>query len=467
MTSQIVVGAAALATAAAILYLGRRDLTRPAVAFGAIWFGFVAVAQLRLTEVETPWPTGFVVLVFAGGLVFVLASVLAGGTERARGRLRVDRDEYRVGRLVAVAVVLLLGGIAGIAYKAHVLGGIPLLSDNPDAVRGRATLGGVSNEPAWSTALTNGFYLSAWCALAALWMFPPRWSMLRATGLWLLVLGGFFGVSLEASRNLLLFALAVPMIAAYLLAHPPRRRSGLIWVGAGAVVVALVVGGLFVSRLAQADNTSSSFLKQELKRQPLLVRPFVPFYINGVFPLEAASRVYRSVPAVHRYGLGADSVLSMPNAFFPEGKPLYGAEVAAFMQGGHAGGLYWSVASYVGRLYSDLGREGVLLGSLLLGLGFGGLFRWARSKSGFVAVAVVAYVAYYSAYMVYDNLLSFTVIAVWDLAVITAVARIVRGDADELVAAIRGLRIPARGGGRSIRAVGTSLRALWRQGAAA
>ena len=108
--------------------------------------------------------------------------------------------------------------------------------------------------------------------------------------------------------------------------------------------------------------------------------------------------------------------------------------------------LRWSVASYQGRLYGDLGCTGVLLGSILLGLGSGALYRWARSKSGLVAVALVAYVFYYSAFMVYDNLISFTVIAGFDLVVITLIARYVRGDMDEAAA---------------------SVQALWRRGAAA
>src|SRR3954452_10368124 len=151
---------AALAIAAATLYLGRRDLTRPAVTFGVVWFGCVALAQLRLTRVETEWSTGFTVLLFAAGLAFMLAAVLAGGTAGARQRIRVLREEYVPRRLVIAGGVLAAGAIAGTVYKAHVLGGLPLLSGHADALRSRAYRAGEIAIPAWSTALTDGFFIA-------------------------------------------------------------------------------------------------------------------------------------------------------------------------------------------------------------------------------------------------------------------------------------------------------------------
>ena len=59
--------------------------------------------------------------------------------------------------------------------------------------------------------------------------------------------------------------------------------------------------------------------------------------------------------------------------------------------------------------------------SVILGLLFGSLYRVARRTSRLVALAVIGYLAYYTAYMIYDNLLSFSLIAVYDLAVLVAV----------------------------------------------
>jgi hypothetical protein len=390
------------------------------------------MAHLRLTDLEGTWSAGFTALVFGGGIAFVVAAVLAAGTAPARGNIQLSRADYDVRRLVIIAVLLLVAGAGGAYYKAHALGGIPLLSENADVVRGRAGLNGHGSIPAWSTALTDGFYLSMWMSLVALWVLPRdsrRWRW-RSAGLVLLAGVALFGAMLEASRNITLLALAIPAIAAYLIARPRGRRARFAQIGIGLAIVVVVVGGAFVLRLVQTQSPAHTYLTAELKRQPPALKPLIPLYINGVFPLEAERRLYHEVPGHQPYGLGGYSLPSLPNALFPAGKPDYGNVVGGLMQNQFKalseGGLTWTVATYQGRAYADLGPLGVVLVSLLLGLGFGRLYRWARRRDGLLSLAIVAYVAYYSAYMVYDSLLSFTVIAVFDLAVILVLEQYLR-----------------------------------------
>ena len=399
------------------------------MAFGATWFAFVALAQLRLTEIEGEWSSGFALLALGGGLTFVAAATLAGGTAPARGTISLDEEALRARRLVFAALVLLVAGVAGAAYKADVLGGIPLLSENPDRVRGRAFFGGDTALPAWSSALTGGFYLSMWCTLTALWVLRGRTTKPRAALLWALAAAALFGVSLEASRNLIAFAVAVPAIGAYLLARPRGSRSQLAWVAVGLGVAALAMGGLFALRLARGDGAARAYVELEAERQPAAVKPLVPAYVNGVLPLEAARRMYESLPERFSYGRGADSLTSLPDRAFPEGKAKYGNKVALLMGLGQRqdAQITWSVASYQGRLLADLGWRGVMLGSALLGLLFGSLHRWARARRGLLPVAVVAFAAYYSAYMLYDNQLSFSLIAGFDLAVLALVGAFASG----------------------------------------
>lgn len=408
------------------MWLGRRDLTRPAVAFGSVWFAWVALAQLQLTTLEEDWSTGFALMVLGGGALFVIAATLAGGTAPARGSVGLAAGEVRIRPLVVATVILIAGAVVGAAYKADRLGGVPLFSDNPDLVRGRAFTG-VADLPTWSSALTGGFYLGMWCALAALWLGRGRLSRRAAAGIWLLALAGFGGVCLEASRNLAFFALAVPVIALYLVARPRPSRARTALAVAAAAVAVLGVGGLFALRLSQAGGEASEFIRTELDRQPAAVRPILPAYVNGALPLEGARRLYEGVPSQYSYGRGASSLTSLPNAAFPEGKAQYGSSVAALMGTGQRGQITWSVASYQGRLVADLGWRGVLLGSVLLGLAFGAVHRWARTRTGLLPVAAIAFVAYYAAFMVYDNQLSFTLIGFYDLAVIAAVGAVATG----------------------------------------
>src|SRR4051794_1176590 len=242
----------ALAIVAVTAYLGRRDLSRPAVVFGLAWFAFVAAAQLQLTPTEADWSAAFAATTIGGGLAFMLGATAAAGTGRARGAVRLERDRYNAGGLLAIAVVLMLGGVAGWIYKSHLLGGVPLLSDRVDVIRGRAFTG--AGVPAWSSALTGGFYIAFWILSAVAYL---RW---RAGGLAyraclvVLAAAALFGVALDGSRNLVLLAVSVPLVAAYVLSSPAGRRQAFVRAGAALVVVVLIVGGAFVARLAQTSD---------------------------------------------------------------------------------------------------------------------------------------------------------------------------------------------------------------------
>jgi len=143
-------------------------------------------------------------------------------------------------------------------------------------------------------------------------------------------------------------------------------------------------------------------------------------YLNGVLPLDGYQLLFRNVPGEFDWGYGGYSLPSLPDAAFPSGKPAYGAVVGAGVNlDGSIG--FWTVATYQGRAFADWGVTGVLSVSVILGLLFGSLYRVARRTSRLVALAVIGYVAYYTAYMIYDNLLSFSLIAVYDLAVLVAV----------------------------------------------
>jgi oligosaccharide repeat unit polymerase len=415
---RIGVALVALAIAAAAAYLGRRDLSRPAVVFGLSWFGFVALAQLHLTEVETDWSFSFAAATIGGGVTFMIAALAASGTAPARAAVTLDRDRYKIDRLVGIAVVLMLGATAGWVYKAHVLGGVPLLSGDPDAIRGRAFTG--AGVPAWSSALTGGFYLAFWILLAAARMSWGSLGRLRRAALLALAAAALFGVALDASRNVMLLAVGVPAVAAYVLSAPAGRRQALLRAGVALLLVVAIVGGVFLARLAQgnAGDAGNRFIHRELDRRSVVLRPLIPLYVNGVLPLDGLQGLREAIPDYAPWGEGTYSLLSLPSRLFTHEKPLVGVIVSNQLAGRGAG--FWTVASYQGRAFGDYGTAGVIGVSGLLGLLFGGAYRFARRRSGIFALVLIGYVAYYSAYLIYDNLLSFTLIGLYDLGVVLA-----------------------------------------------
>ena len=426
MTGSVVIAAVAALALTAIVILGRDDLSRPAVAFGAIWFLCVGTAQMRLTTFEHAWSVKFAALVIGGGLALIAAALLAGGSAPARGSMSAARSAYDPTRLLIAAVVLIAGGVAGLAWKASIVGGVPLFSGQIDVLRTRAY--GSEGEiavPAPATFLTNGFHLAFWSLLIVLWTGWARARLRRivaASCLGAAAVGALSG----GSRNLGLLLIAVPAIAAYVL-HPrfsPRRKAALAGVAALAVAG---LSGMYLIRSEQREAGRDTFLNRELDALPAPLRPLLPVYIGGAFPFEAERRLADAVPASFSYSNGVANLQGFPDVLFPEGKVIYGDVVASLTYETPTTTPYWTVATYQGRAILDFGVPGVAVVSLLLGLLLGGAYRWARGRTGFFPLAVIGYAAYYAAFSVYDNLASVAVMSAgYDLLAIAVVDRVVR-----------------------------------------
>lgn len=414
------VASAAVLCLLAVLYFGRRDLTHPIVAFGSIFFAFVTLAQIRLTPFEKPWSAEFALVVFGGALLFVAAALLTAGSRGVRGSFAVKAAEYRSTRLLFAALILLCGGAIGLTWKARILGGVPLFSGQIDVLRQSA----FGNEgeivvPAWSTFLTDGFYLAFWCLGAALWAGPTLRRSLR----WIIVLlmvAALIGVLSEGSRNLLLLALAMPALALYWTWRLPGILKVAVGVGAAFLVVALL-GAFFVVRINQRAG-SADFVSHEVKSAPVVLQPFVPIYMGGVFTLETERRLMEAVPARFSYGLGTYTLQGLPDRLFPNGKNAYSDALGSLTYTDAATTPYWTVATYQGRALADFGVSGVVIVSALLGVLFGIAYRACRGGTRLFSVAALAYVTYYCAFLFYDNLASIAVMAViYDLGVLAAV----------------------------------------------
>lgn len=421
---QIATAVLAVGAAAALGYGGRHDITRPAVAFGVPWFAAVALAQLSLTDFSEPWDLRFSAVALGGGLAFVVAAILAAGTRGARGAIKPPvPGDYDSRRMLVAAVVLLLGGVVGWWLASRTLGGVPLFSGDIDAVRSRAYGESEVAIPSYVTFLTDGCYLGGWALLAFAAM---RWRSLSRGARALTLLGvGAAGVGALAggSRNVLLFAVAVPLLVVYAATNPLPRRLARSLVAVG-ICMAVVFSAFFLIR-TNANVATSGYLANELEKHPRVLRPLLPVYVAATYPLEAERRLLGALPDRFEHTGGSATLASFPDAFFPDGKAAYGPQLGA-LTNTDENGLYWTVATYQGRTLSDFGSTAIFPFSILLGLAFGLAYRACRAGRGFLPLAGVAVLAYYSAFMTYDNLLSFSVIAVYDLTVVAALELICR-----------------------------------------
>jgi oligosaccharide repeat unit polymerase len=426
---------AAVTTAVAVwvvvvlLAFGRREVTHPAVAFGAAWFGCVALAQLRLTTFEQRWSQGFAVLVVSGGAVFVVAALFMGGVSPVRGSFRIEPSALRIRRLLLACYVLLPAALFGLAWKASILGGIPLLSGRIDVLRMRAYTP-EAHVPGWVTLLSNGFHLTFWIALAILYV--GQFTLHRSTKgvVYFMAAVSLFGVSAGGSRNAILFALLVPTIVAYLLTGTrlPRRYRRLAF--ASALVALVSVTAFSLVRMHQGPSALNRFVT-DVAGDNVAHDGALLMYMGATFGLETERRLVAEVPARESYTSGTASLQLLPDVLFPNGKPSYD-KITSQLTRDRDPSPHWTIATYQGRAFLDFGFAGVLVVSAVLGLVLGLAYRLARGGTWLVLAVVAAYATYYAAFLPYENLLSVNPTFVYDIVVLALVERVARREPDEV-----------------------------------
>jgi oligosaccharide repeat unit polymerase len=403
----MLVATMALALCAGYGFAGKKDLSRPHVILPAVWFLAVAVAQLKLLDFETAWSTETTAVVFGAPLLFSLTCWLAstGCPDRPNTLPETKPD---TGRLRVAAIALLLGGCAGLAWKSTLLGGIPLLSDSIDELR---SAGGI-RIPAYVTFLTDGFFLSSWVAAVSLIGGKGRGRLLE----WCLLIAGFAGVALSASRNTMLLTIAIPLISMYRAGLLRAFSARQFWLRAAvALAVASIVSGLFFYRTSQHSHTAfeEQFYGKTVRETPVLLRPMLPVYIGLAVPFETLNRLIETPPP--EGGAGAYSLPGVPPQIWPLGSRYKLYLVTGLLTQPY----YFNVATFVGGFYADGRLLGAFVGSILLGLAFGFMWRIFASKNSLAYAVLSAYVVYLTAFLLYEDLLGFyTLSVVWDMLVL-------------------------------------------------
>ena len=418
----IAIVAVALALCASLLWIGRRDLTHPAVAFGVVWFVWVAISQLRVTDAEGAWSLGFASIVFGGAFLFIAAAVISGGTAAVRGTIRPARPDARI--LLAAALVLGVCGAAGLAWEAQILGGVPLFSGNTDVLRGRAYTAG-HRVPSVVGYLVDGLHVTFWLLLTTIALTWRRWSWRRQLPLAILALAAFVAAAAGGSRNALLFTVLVPVFAAYALRQEPftiRQRTAI--VAAGVLIVAFL-GAFSVYRTDQKTSGLHGFVERSAPHSSAAYRAAFLVYIGGALGFESERRLVAEMPSWFSYDSGVSSLEVLPDRLFPNGKPSFSSVVAAGIRNREPD-VDWTVATYQARPFYDFGVGGVLLVSIITGLILGAAYRLARGKEWFLAAVVVGIVAYYSAFLFYVNQLSLDRTWAYDLVALAVVEYLAR-----------------------------------------
>lgn len=409
------IAVAATLLAVGFAYAGRSDFTRPEVLMPTIWYLAVAVAQVHLLAgYQSAWSAHMVLTAFAAPLVFAAGSLI-GGAGRSRPSQGISMSGLNAGRLRAAGIFLVVVGFAGVALKAQRTGGLALFSSEIDSLR---SAGGIEI-PAWMTMMTNSLFLSAWSFLLA-GSSRPRGSA-RSFDFSLAALG-LLGVIFGASRNTILITLLVPAIFAYLTgATRLMSRRAFVWLVVTAMAVALVASGLFFVRTGQhkGGTFESAFYSYVVPDTPTALRPLLPLYIGLTSPLETLNRTT----------IRSDSAQPGVSYFFPGIPP----EITPFGPRGDFYGFtrivsrpyYFNVATFLGAPYLDGGLLMAMTLALLMGFAIGCARRLLLRAPSPANLAIIAYLTYLIAFLIYENMFTFYTLSVaFDLMVIWVVLNI-------------------------------------------
>lgn len=411
-----------IATIACILLVcfvvaSRGDFSKPWVALPIPWYAGLAIAQIKLLDYRTAWGTRTAFLLLTAPLLLSGASYLvSAGTHR-----QVHRSVFPIVNprpiLRVVGIVLITGAVLGLLLRARLAGGVTILQGDIDQARVGARI------PAPVTFLTDGFYLGMWATMAHIATKrseSSRPSIIEVA----LVMVAAAGVLATASRNTATIAFTVPIIFTYTagLVERPHLRTILPL----AFVGLSILSGLFFLRTQQREQQTGFepyFYTTVVPKTPVVARPFLPVYVAFATSFETFARVTQVYPASFPYANGRYHLYWVPRQLGLVRKAQFYDATEAVSRP-----YYFIVATYAGPLYGDFGGGGVLLGSVLIGLGFGFARRWCFRHSSLVGAAVWSYLTYTLIFMLYEDVYRiFLLSLVYDVAVIVVVCRLAQG----------------------------------------
>lgn len=368
-----------LAGATAVFLLFRvgqnYDVLNPVRVFGAVWCFCLALVSLKLTTTISDWGPTMWAYVLAGLFSFIGGFWLLTGL---RTRNQYPRREYSkmqlppselllAPRTVGLAVVCLGIGVGTLSYLYSQIGLVPLLSGNIDAARSQFTspIGQGEANPQYNVLLNKiiilfTFFSKYAAYLSCILLFQKgRKSRLQIFVCRVLIVGGILALASQGIRSEVFHVLVVSAALFHYLSRPLRLKE------------LAVIGAMFILLLSIAgywrDAAGSRAIAHARAERWSRLPPgdFWDQITYGYFritaPFETFYRLTRDLPAQPEPSSGYSFY------FLHRFVPRENLQDVAFR-------LYSQdmiTPTFLGEFYADFGFWGILLGPLVLGLGYG------------------------------------------------------------------------------------------------
>jgi len=284
---------------------------------------------------------------------------------------RPSLESLPVKRTLLLSAACLLIGVAVLGYEYHLIGGIPALSDNPDAMRmqlfGVAGQGDAQFDTLFVKLVHPFVEFSKYAVFLTVILFAQRQLKTRASmcvGL-LLIAGGICAYGSQGSRTSVVQIAIVALAMWHYVRQRIRLRHLSIAVASTFLFVALY-GAFRIQKSASAPLFEKA-LAQSGFPQGALGSGLAFGYATVTISFEVFDHLVDDLDSVQRPAHGF--LFYSLHRFIPRSNLQ---EFAFDLYSGES-----ITPTFLGEFYGDYGLSGVIIGTLLLGLAYG----WVYSKA--------------------------------------------------------------------------------------
>ncbi|HXP82288.1 MAG TPA: O-antigen polymerase [Verrucomicrobiae bacterium] len=395
---------------------GTQDLIHPVRVFGVIWCFCLALASLHLLPMNSNWSPLMWTCVLTGLISFVGGFWIANEfvSNRQTNPDLEFPEAFRQqtllsqSRTLVVATFCIAVGISVLSYEYHLIGGIPILSDNPDATR-MVLFGFVGEgDPRFDSIFIKIIHLfvefskyGVFLAFIVLIQEGRKTKKVVLSCLFLVLLGTLAYGS-QAGRTFII-NIAVTCIVLF---HYLRRRIKLVELGAVAMILFLFLG-LFGSWRTRVSE-SAPLLQRVRDASTFPEGQFWDGVVFGYLTLtesfEVFDRLTVDLPTVQK---SSGTLFYAFHRFIPR------TNITAITADLYS--ALFITPTFLGEFYADYGYIGVLLGPLILGCAYAWAYSQRGSRNAIYWVYVRAMLVSMVVFFPYVNLFSLYVTWISDL----------------------------------------------------